>query len=175
MTEIWKGITGYEGVYSVSNYGRIRRELSRTCAKAGSILKPSLRVGYPFVQLCRDGVSTSVSIHRVVAEAFIGPCPAGHCVNHKDLDRTNNRDTNLEYVTQSQNVAHAYFMGARDCRGEGNGKAVLTNSQVIEIFSRCHKRGDQAALAREYGISPTTVRQIVIGKRWSHVTGKRAA
>ncbi|PZQ55753.1 MAG: HNH endonuclease [Novosphingobium pentaromativorans] len=169
MIEEWKPVPGYEGIYSVSNFGNVRRELSRTFAKAGSILKASLRNGYPFVQLCRDGVRTSTSIHRLVAEAFIGPCPTGKCVNHIDANRQNNRINNLEYVTQTENVEHAYALGLRDARGSGNGQALLTESDVRAIRDGCTRRGDQTALARRYGVSPSTIRDIVKGRTWQHV------
>lgn len=170
MKEVWKPVPGYEGIYSVSDHGRVRRELSRTCAKAGKILKSALRSGYPFVQLCLGGKRVNASIHRIVAEVFIGPCPDGYCVNHKDADRTNSRASNLEYVTQSENVSHAYGLGLRDARGSGNGQAILTEQDVIAIKLGCTKRGDAVVFARQLGVSETTIRDIIKGRTWAHIT-----
>lgn len=171
MKERWRPVVGYEGIYSVSSLGRVRRELSRTCAKAGTILKPAKRNGYLFVQLCRDGERVNASIHQIVAQAFLGPPPPGHGVNHKNLDRADPRLRNLEYLTQSGNMKHAYANGARDARGEGNGQAKLKVEDVIAI--RAVRRQDRppsyASLARHYGVSDSTIRGAANGRTWNHV------
>ena len=98
MTEQWRGVLGYEGVYQVSDLGRVMRIKVGSGAISGRILKPSLLNGYPSVALRKDGKSKRRYIHRLVAEAFLGPCPEGHLVHHKDEDPTNAYLTNLEYM-----------------------------------------------------------------------------
>jgi hypothetical protein len=109
--EIWKDIPWTHGVYQVSNKGRVRRtegyrSHNRCFIKTA---KPD-RYGYPCVWITTDGERKNASVHRLVAEAFIGKCPAELSVNHKDGVKSNN-DENLEYVTQSENMRHAHRMG----------------------------------------------------------------
>lgn len=120
--EGWCPVLGYEGLYEVSSQGRVRR-IGRA-ARAGKgrgggvvrgrILTSTLyRKGYRKVQLWRDGCWRNVGIHQLVAAVFIGPCPKGHEINHKDGVKHNNCTDNLEYVTRSGNVKHAYMTGLR--------------------------------------------------------------
>ena len=101
--EEWKPIPGYEGMYEVSSYGRVRsykqqKERILSPGKDGS--------GYYFVNLCKDGKVKMCTIHRLVAEAFI-PNPINFpVVNHKDETRTNNYFENLEWCTQAYNLAY---------------------------------------------------------------------
>lgn len=103
--EEWKPIEGYEGLYSISSYGRVK-SLPRTGAKGG-IIKPSLSSsGYLQTHLCKDGVSTTFQIHRLVAKHFLNNENGYPEVNHIDEDKTNNHVSNLEYCTRIQNVRH---------------------------------------------------------------------
>ncbi len=80
----------------------------------GRVLRPmTITGGYYMVHLRKDGLTVPCKIHRLVAEAFIGPAPEGLQVNHRDGVKTNNRAENLEWVTRSENMQHAYAMGLR--------------------------------------------------------------
>ena len=98
--EIWKDITGYEGLYQVSNLGRVK-SLKNDKEK---ILKPVISSkGYLFVNLCKQGKQKPTNIHRIVAKAFI-PNPNNlPIINHKDEDKTNNCVNNLEWCTYQYN------------------------------------------------------------------------
>lgn len=176
MTERWKEIAGWPD-YAVSDLGRVKRLTTRTCAKAGAILKAAWRggrgreKGYLAVDLSAPGVrKRTFSVHVLVAEAFLGERPARHVPNHKDGDRANNAASNLEWATQSSNVKHAYESGLADARGERNGQAVLTEAEVYEIRrTYTGRRGEQAAMARRYGVSDATIRDVVKGKTWPHL------
>lgn len=138
---------------------------------AGRILKPSLTSGYPFVVLYRGGPK-QVCIHDLVAMAFIGPKPPGFVVNHKNLNKTDNRSCNLEYVTHHENVLHGWENGATE-RGENHHLAVLTDDQVREIRRRyATEKVTQAALGDEFGVEQALVSMIVHRKRWAHVEGE---
>lgn len=102
--EEWKDVgDNYE--YEVSNTGRVRR-------KGSSIDKASRdRKGYPVVNLYRDGNGSTKSIHRLVAQAFVPNPDNKPDVNHKDGDKHNNSVDNLEWVTKSENMKHAYQTG----------------------------------------------------------------
>jgi len=170
--EEWRPIAGYPD-YAVSNLGRIKRLTSRTCAKAGSILKTpprSKKAPYPAVDLCRDGETRTFAVHQLVAAAFIGPCPDGIEVNHKNGDKTDPKASNLEYATSSANQMHAYATGLQSAVGELNGQAILNEEQVREI--RAAYRGvfgEGAKLAKIYGVSPATIRDVFHRRTWAHV------
>lgn len=110
--EIWKDVKGYEGMYQVSSYGRIRRigDYSNqiTHWKSEKILKPCEKDnGYLIVSLSLNNKSKMKYVHRLVAEAFIPNIENKKTVNHIDLDRTNNNVSNLEWATYKENNAHA--------------------------------------------------------------------
>lgn len=99
IIEQWKPIVGYEGLYEISNLGRVKN------LKFGKekILKPANNRGYLRVCLCRDGKGKMLSVHRLVAEAFI-PNPMGLPeVNHKDENKINNCVSNLEWCNRLYN------------------------------------------------------------------------
>lgn len=104
MEEFWKEIRGYEGLYEVSNLGRVRRTTSSNRLHTNGVLKPSRRGNYLKVNLSKDGKGRDFSIHRLVAETFI-PNPNNYPqVNHKDEVKTNNIVENLEWCTALQNT-----------------------------------------------------------------------
>lgn len=113
--EQWRAIQGYEGLYEVSNTGRVR-SLPRQDA-AGSKRKmrylrcPINNSGYPSSTLTRPGFTKRYMVHTLVAEAFIGPRPEGLEVNHIDGCKINNQAANLEYVSHKENVRHAWRIG----------------------------------------------------------------
>lgn len=105
MEEIWKDVVGFEGVYQVSNLGRVR-SLGFDIWHKGRILKPHLdsRGYYLMVGLNRNKHPHHKNVHRLVAEAFI-PNPNNYpCVNHKDECKTNNNVDNLEWCTYEYNM-----------------------------------------------------------------------
>lgn len=105
MEEIWKDIEGYEGLYQVSNFGNIK-SIKRRRTKGGK-LKETMRYGYKYVTLSKYGKIKRLSVHRLVAQAFI-PNPNNYdIVNHKDENKSNNYATNLEWCTQAQNVQYS--------------------------------------------------------------------
>lgn len=108
--EIWKDIVGYEGLYQVSNLGRVR-----SCDKyvsyrwgerliKGKMLKPHFRGrGYIQYSLVNKQKQNNFYIHRLVAEAFIPNPDNKPCIDHINTDKTDNRVENLRWVTHSEN------------------------------------------------------------------------
>jgi len=112
VNEEWKSVC--EGWYEVSNMGRVRRVRAGIGAIPGRLIKPCINEkGYCFFTATLDGRRSNPKIHRLVAEAFIGPRPDGMEINHLDGNKRNNAVTNLEYVTRSENYLHAYAIGLR--------------------------------------------------------------
>lgn len=115
MSERWRPVPGYEGLYSVSDHGRVyAHPRERRCGHPGSapqrrpgaLLKPN-PVGTPrthlAVALTKDGKRRDFKVHQLVLLAFVGPCPDGMETLHSDDDPTNNHLSNLRYGTRSEN------------------------------------------------------------------------
>ena len=109
--ERWKLVTGYAGIYEVSNHGRVR-SVDRTVTRSdgqvhrykGNILRTPLNQrGYQVVNLCIHGKCQVRTVHSLVAETFIGPRPEGMEVCHNDGRKTNNHVDNIRYGTSSEN------------------------------------------------------------------------
>lgn len=127
MNEIWKPINGYNGDYEVSNMGRVKS------IKRNKMLKPmKKRSGYYAVGLYKDAIRKYVSLHRVVAFAFLGDPPEGKDqINHKDGDKSNNCVNNLEWCNQSENLAHSFRIGLRDHNME---RLIETNRRPVKQY-----------------------------------------
>ena len=123
--EIWKDVYGLEGIYQVSNKGRvkrlpredryIRKDTGKECIRrvGEKILKPIHSVEYDEVDLYHNHTSSYRRIHRLVAEAFISNVDDLSQVNHIDGNKRNNCADNLEWISASENVAHAIRTGLR--------------------------------------------------------------
>ena len=115
MKEIWKNIDGYEGLYQVSNLGRVKSlekfiydTINRTQHNKERILKPGKsKTGYLQVILCKDRKIKTFSVHRLVAMTFLENPNNLETVHHIDEDKTNNKVSNLEWTTQKKNVQYS--------------------------------------------------------------------
>ena len=162
--EKFKQIKNYEN-YSVSNYGKIRND------KTGRILKPQKNTcGYLFVVLYENGVCKTLKIHRLVALAFIDNPENKRTINHIDGVKINNFVDNLEWNTQSENMQHAVNTGLNDAKGIKNGRAKLSENQVLEI-RKLYATGDyyQKDLAKIFDVHQTVIGFIINRKLWKHI------
>lgn len=176
IVEEWRPIPNLLNEYDVSDFGNVRSVSvfpSRAGRQRGRVLSSNVnRKGYLWFRVCPlDGKSFSMTVHKAVALAFIGPRPDGMQINHKDGDKTNNTPANLEYVTCRENIRHAWangFNNAEHGRGEKNNFAKLTADDVIAI-RRLDAEMTRDGLAELYGVSSTTISHIVNRKTWKHV------
>lgn len=176
--EDWRPIVGYEGLYEVSNQGRVR-SLARTrrsrtgrTAKVGMRLIVTHKLPSPhnhwIVTLSKDGNRSSYPLHCVVLTAFAGPAPDGLQCRHLDGDPDNNRRDNLSWGTPLENAADRDAHG-RTARGDRNAAAQLTEAQAREIKSRPMGYGTGKRIAKEYGVSESIISDIRKGRTWSHL------
>lgn len=159
MHEEWRRVVGNDS-YEVSSLGNVRRAVAgdSNFAKAGRHLRPSRNTRYSIVVLYSQHKGRAVKVHRLVAAAFIGPCPEGHEVNHINGERHDNRAENLEYVTPRQNVRHTF-------RALRHGSARLSPNLAAYIRSS-PLRG--AELARQLKVSPATISETRSGQIWTN-------
>jgi len=138
MMEIFKPVRGYEGLYEISNRGRVKSLQKRIGGRRKPItvyreliLKTNNNGnGYLQVSLCKDGKRKQHFVHRLVAEAFCDNPNGCNVVNHIDADRQNNSAANLEWCTTAQNVAYA----APHMRHEkSRSKATSSGEKYIQV------------------------------------------
>lgn len=172
--EIWKPIKGYEGLYEVSNFGRVRslpKEWTgaKNCKRnhAGFIFDLKTDGGYLRVGLCKNGKRIFFRVHRLVLQAFVGYSDL-EC-NHKNGNKTDNRLKNLEWVTPSENMKHSYKIGFhKKMAGEKHPNSKLTDAIVKNIRENkfCLSVREFSAC---YGISVRVVYNIINNESWRHV------
>ena len=161
VTEEWRPLAGYEGRYEVSSCGRVKSLVDNFHRPRSKILLPNPNhAGYLRVKLQKDGGKWTAPVHRLVAEAFLGPRPDGMTVNHKNGAKEDNRPENLEYMSARDNRKHAWRTGLNKLPVKR-----LTAEQAAEIKSLkgvCSQR--QIGLMFE--VSEGFVQRIHTGKRW---------
>lgn len=168
MSEIWRDIAGYDGLYQVSNLGRVRRLHKHTPPRISKAL-PN-RGGYLCVALCRGNKSKTCTIHRLVAMAFVSNPDNKPEVNHINGIKTDNRAENLEWCTRSENTRHALTTGLMT-QGEERYNAKLTAAQVVYI--RENPDGlTGAKLADMFGVTATAVSYVQSGKTYRNAGGR---
>lgn len=155
-TEQWREIPGFPG-YEVSDMGRVRSWKlggpgTRLASSPSEVRPQQGRHGYVRVELCHEGQRSHHFVHRIVLTAFVGPSKLS--ADHVNAVKDDNRLANLQWLTQAENVRRS--AGAR-----------LTRDQVSAIRSRYGRSGlTQRALADEYGVSRTTIGDVVNGRSW---------
>lgn len=143
MDEQWKPIEGWP--YEVSNLGQVRRsKRGQRGGPVGYILKPWYDGhGYPTVNL-RDGGRWAVNIHKLVANAFLGPCPEGQETHHIDGNCLNNRSDNLVYVTRKSHMRQDH-------------RSKLSEADIASCKKRFAAGEMIKDLAAEYGVHPSSL------------------
>jgi hypothetical protein len=171
--KVWKSVDGFEGAYEVSTSGEFR-SLDRTIKMSngrtrfikGKYFNSINKQGYITGSL---GKGNKVLIHRIVATAFLPNPNNKPTVNHKNGIKTDNRVENLEWCTYSENNKHAIINKLRvptGVKGSKNYNARLNESYIPVIIKKYKEGLSSRILAVEYGVSSTTILNIVNKKAW---------
>ena len=166
--EIWKPIKEYEGLYEVSNLGRVKRvgkSTNKTQADGGLMKLRIEKQGYLRVQLSKNNYRIKYSVHRLVAITFLPNLKNKPEVNHIDNNRINNEVNNLEWVTQKENQQHSVHQD-RHSRGERHGNSKLTDKAVREIRK---SKLTLSALGKIYGVNLTKIHAVKKYQTWKHI------
>lgn len=110
MKEAWVDIKNYEGLYQISSLGEVK-SLKRNTTHERILIPRIDRNGYLYVILCKNGITKTKKIHRLVAENFIENPENKYSVNHKDGNKLNNCVDNLEWATMKEQARHAVDNG----------------------------------------------------------------
>lgn len=168
-SEEWRPVTGWVGVYEVSNLGRVR-SLARTRKRVtgdvecfithkSKVLSAPLKNGYPFVCLRDCDRIAGHYVHALVCEAFHGPRPVGCDVAHTDGTRTNNAPSNLRWASRLQNMRDKSLHGTERER-DTYQHAKIKNSDLPDIDRRLRSGETQRSIAESYGIARSYVSQL---------------
>lgn len=171
--ETFCSVVGFEGLYEVSNFGRVfSLQKTRSNPLTGGVsifkrkeLSPVTVNGYHKVSLCRNGVSRGFLIHRIVAMSMIDNPNSLPYVNHIDGNKANNRISNLEWVTPQENDLHAVSIGLKPM-GEKHYKTKLSDADVIGI--RSSDLSDKK-LSDMYAVTQNTINNIRHRVSWKHI------
>lgn len=162
-----KPIKNFEDRYSVRPDGAV------VSHKTGLPMKASLsNSGYEFVHLSAAGRRYHGYVHRLVAEAYHPQVEGMTDVNHIDGDKRNNAAENLEWISRSGNLKHAYRLGLRKPTpqlGSRHGESKLTEGQVVDIKKLLKKGLSLDKTASRFGVSKPTIWKISKGLSWRHV------
>lgn len=173
--ETWRPVVGFEGFYEVSDHGNVR-SVDRVvqCGKTlnhlrGKTIRGSPSKGYPKVMLYRNAKHHSAWVHRLVAEAFLGPRPDPLMeVAHYDGDRSNCHASNLRWATHEENIADTFRHG-RIRFGADNHTTKLTPEQVREIRGMLKAGMVHDRIAEQFGVSRNLVTKINNNSVWRHL------
>jgi hypothetical protein len=176
MEEIWKDIEGYEGLYQVSNLGRVKsldREVryrnSFRNVKGAMLSLVSDKNGYLLIGLYKDGEAKTKTVHRLVAQTFIPNPDNLPCVCHKDDNPSSNSSNNLFWGTYQDNRDDCVNKD-RQAKGNVSGMSKLIEKDIPEIWERLGEGESQISIAEYYNVEKSTIGFIKSGKSWFHIT-----
>lgn len=163
MNEIWKDVKGYEGLYQVSNLGRVKSFYTNRILKPGTD-----KDGYLRVDLCKDKKPKHFHIHRLVAETFLPNPENKPCVNHKLGKKQDNRATELEWCTYSENEIHSFNVLGKKANGLTSMKGKFgfdhNRSKPVICLNNGKIYGSASEAGRELNIIQTGVSSVCRGK-----------
>lgn len=169
---MWRAVLGYEGRYEVSDEGQVRSLdlLDRMGRKRrGRMLSLCTdKRGYPATTLHADGLITAKRVHRLVLEAFVGPCPPGMEGCHNDGNTTNNHVSNLRWDTRAANEADKIAHGTYQL-GDRNPNSRHDEATVRRVHALRKSGMKYSDIEKETGVRVQNAWMIVHGKSWKHL------
>ncbi len=176
--EIWKDVIGYEGLYEISNYGRIKSiarqvvsQYRKRTIKEKILKNTTCHYGYTNTCLSKYGDSKLFKVHRLVAIHFIPNPENKPQVNHKgkNPNKKDNRVWMLEWVTNKENADHFSSTNLRNqALGEKASKSKLTEKDVLEIRALKDKLSNRK-IAKIYNVTPQSINAVLLKKTWRHI------
>ncbi|CEJ71272.1 NUMOD4 motif protein [Chryseobacterium oranimense G311] len=161
--EIWEEVPEYNGLYLVSNFGRVKSFLRRRSI----IMKKVLIDGKYSVQMKgRRGHFKNVNIGRTVATLFIREPEENEVIKYKDGNRLNDAAHNLEWISRKESAGEAMKRGDFSLKGARNGMARLNEEQVRQIRSLKASGKTYMSIANQYDVSISCIQSIVMNKCW---------
>ena len=167
IAEEWRPVVGWEGLYEVSNCGRVR-SIYRGHG-SGRIINGALdHLGRRNLLLCRGPIRKNARAHTLVLTAFVGNKPAGMQCCHNDGNPSNNHISNLRWDTPKNNQADRIRHGTNLC-GVQMHLAKLNPEKVREIRRKRAEGMTLEALGFEYGVDHAAIWLVAKGRTWRHV------
>lgn len=173
MKEVWKPIIGYEGLYEISNYGRIKSFIKHNGTNERILKLIKSKRGYFYIFLSKNGKREHFYVHILVLEAFIGLRPLNMECRHLDGNPSNNKSNNLLWGTHFENmqdrIRHGrYYTGNQ--KGINNPSSKI-NDWIIRIIRRLLEQGDlyQREIAKIFGVDQSLISYIKNKKIWKHI------
>lgn len=173
--EVWKPVQGYEGLYEISNLGRLKSPQKVVNGKEGRLhtlkermLNPRVnQTGYYHTALYKNGKPKWYTVHRMVALSWIDNPENKPHINHKDSNRLNNRVDNLEWCTHGENMKHGFLYGNKTQKGEKNNAAKITR-EIAEAVRALYAEGNltQWQVGERFGLARCHVKDITTHKIW---------
>lgn len=160
--ERWLPVVGYEGLYEVSDLGRVR-SMARPGTRGGVLRGNPGKYGHQTVCLSRGGDLAYLQVHRLVLEAFWGPCPVGHETRHLDGDATNNQLHNLRWGTPLENAEDRQQHGTQR-RGSETNNTPYCRGDVDRVLDLRHFGATYNEIAGWLGMSPSSAHRMGTGQ-----------
>lgn len=175
--EVWVPVSGYEGLYSISNLGNLRSEEKKVFRRNGIVCNQPQQLMHPSSGKSKyltvrlkgtDGAYLTHYVHTLVLENFVSPRPDGMEACHCDGNRQNNAATNLRWDTRSGNHKDKNLHGTGTV-GESHPGAKLSDELVRKMRSMRADGLTVRQIARDFSVSVMTASRAISGKSWSHI------
>lgn len=174
--EVWNSVVGFEGLYEISNFGRLISLPRRVNQRNGKSYLTKQRImkgglvgnGYLAAIMSKNGVHSSKYFHVMVLEAFIGPRPQSHDGCHNDGNKLNNSLSNLRWDTRRANHADKDAHGTSN-KGERHAGAKLEEIDVLKMREMREAGSSFASIAKKFNVATMTAHRAISGKNWSHI------
>jgi hypothetical protein len=178
VLEVWRPISGYSGLYSVSSFGRVRSEAKNVIRRNGVVCHMPQKIMRPASGATKylslglvnaSGERRTHYVHTLVLEHFDAPRPNGMEACHCDGDRQHNAIANLRWDTRSGNHADKKQHGTATI-GESHPMRKLTDEKVMDMRKKRAAGASVTQLANEFNVSRMTAHRAATGRSWSHIT-----